>query len=204
MHMIFRAIFAASLLPALAVSPASAQAPQPQQPAKIIGDWGVHCAAAASPAPCEMQQTATQSKTHRRVSSVSIALVPKQNRYILQIAVPLGVALSKGMKIIATGYNGKAMAYRRCDSAGCYVEGLSDAKTIDALGGATGAAKIEVASMNGRTVDLPFSLRGFADARKEMEDRAREKAGSAPAAPPATPAATAPQTDTTEDTAPQP
>ena len=72
------------------------------------------------------------------------------------------------------------MAYRRCDAAGCYVEGLLDGRGIDALAGASGPARVEIVSADGRVIDLPFSLRGFADARKDMEDLARQK--SAPAA----------------------
>jgi hypothetical protein len=59
-----------------------------------------------------------------------------------------------------------------------------DKKVIDALSSVTGAAKIEIASPTGRVIDLPFSLRGFADARKAMTDLAREKTAASAAAPP--------------------
>jgi invasion protein IalB len=171
-----RAVSAALLLATLAIAPVGAQTPPAAAPdTKVIGDWGVHCFASASPSPCEMQQTATQNKTGRRVLGMSIAYAPLNGRYIFQIAVPLGVSLAKGVKILASGYDGQAMAYRRCDAAGCYVEGIMDAKGVDALTGASGAAKIEIASADGRTIDLPFSLSGFADARKAMEDLARQK-----------------------------
>jgi invasion protein IalB len=177
-----RAVCAALFLATLAASPVCAQAQTPPAAApKVTGDWGVHCFAAASPSPCEMQQTATQNKTGNRVLGVSIAFVPHEGRYIFQIAVPLGVSIAKGVKIAAPGYAAPAMAYRRCDNGGCYVEGMFDGKSIDALAAASGPAKIEIASADGRTIDLPFSLRGFSDARKAMEDLAREKA--APAKP---------------------
>ncbi len=175
-----RAACAALILATLAASPVCAQeqAPKPASTTetKVIGDWGVHCFTVASPSPCEMQQTATQNKTRQRVLGVSIAYAPLNGRYVFQVAVPLGVSLAKGVKILATGYNGAAMAYRRCDPAGCYVEGLIDGKSIDALAAASGPAKVEIASADGRTLDLPLSLRGFADARKDMEDLARQKA----------------------------
>jgi invasion protein IalB len=171
---------AALFLATVTVAPAGAQTPPPAPASapetKVIGDWGVHCFASASPSPCEMQQTATQNNTGRRVLGMSIAYAPANSRYIFQIALPLGVSLAKGVKILATGYNGVAMAYRRCDAAGCYVEGIMDVKAVDALGGASAPSKIEIASADGRVIDLPFSLRGFTEARKAMEDLARQKA----------------------------
>ena len=182
---VYRAALTALMLTALAASPLCAQTPPATPPAnaaqaKASGDWGVRCAAGSSVSPCEMVQVATQNKTGRRVLSVSLAFVPQNNRYIFQLAVPLGVLLAKGVKIIATGYNEPAMIYRRCDSAGCYVEGLVDAEMIDALAKASGPAKVEITSADGRTVDLPFSLRGFSEARKNMEDLARQKAVAKP------------------------
>jgi invasion protein IalB len=175
---------AALALGALAAAPVCAQtgsstATAPQS--KLFGDWGVHCSSSASGAPCEMQELVTQNKTGQRVMSTSIAYAPAQNRYIFQLSVPLGVSLAKGARIVANGYNGAPMAFRRCDRGGCYVEGLIDTKTLDALTAATGPGKIEIASPDGRTVDLPFSLNGFVEARKAMTDMARAKAGSSTA-----------------------
>ncbi|HUB85354.1 MAG TPA: invasion associated locus B family protein [Rhizomicrobium sp.] len=178
-----RAAFAGMILSALATVPVCAQtgasAPAQTAPqAKLYGDWGVRCYSPGSASPCEMQELVTQNKTGQRVMSTSIAYAPAQNRYIFQLAVPLGVSLAKGARIVADGYNGAPMAFRRCDRGGCYVEGLIDTKALDALQAATGPAKIQIASPNGRSLELPFSLRGFADARKAMTDMARDKASA--------------------------
>jgi invasion protein IalB len=176
-----RAALAILVLGALAATPVCAQTdnPAPAQSApqsKLFGDWGVRCYPSASASPCEMQELVTQTKTGQRVMSTSIAYAPAQNRYVFQLAVPLGVSLAKGARIVADGYKGAPMAFRRCDRGGCYVEGLIDTKTLDALDATNGAAKVEVASPNGHSITLPFSLRGFADARKAMTDMARDKA----------------------------
>jgi invasion protein IalB len=178
-HNSFRAIFTSFLLAAVAVSPVCAQT----QPAtakapetKFIGDWGVRCFATVSASPCEMQETATQTKTGQRVMNISVAFVPRQSRYIFQLALPLGVSLAKGAKIVAQSFSAPTMAFRRCDRSGCYVEGFIDPKIIDALGHDGGAAKILIASNDGRSIGLPLSLKGFAEARTAMEDLAREKA----------------------------
>jgi invasion protein IalB len=178
----FRAALALLILGVLGAAPVCAQTRNPQAApqTRLIGDWGVRCYPAASLTPCEMQEMATQKKTGKRVMSTSIAFAPAQNRYILQLMVPLGVSLAKGARIVANGYSGAPMAFRRCDRAGCYVEGLIDVKTLDALGAVTGAGKVEIASPTGQSIDLPFSLRGFADARKAMTDLARKKAAAGP------------------------
>src|ERR1700761_9175252 len=111
-----------------AKAPASAPSAAPATEAKVIGDWGVHCFTAPSVSPCEMQQTAMQNNTGRRVLGMSLAYAPQNGRYIFQIAVPLGISLAKGVKIVGAGYTNGAMAYRRCDAAGCYVEGIMDAR----------------------------------------------------------------------------
>jgi len=183
-NIVFLPAAAIALLAGVA-SPACAQvalaAPSASAPAanassvKLFGDWGVRCFAAPAHAPCEMQEAVTEKKNGARILGVSIALAPAQGRYIFQLAVPLGVSLAKGAKIEASNYSAPAMAYRRCDRGGCYVEGLIDGKVIDALARSAPSAKVEIAAMDGRTVDLPFSLRGFADARKDMEERSHGK-----------------------------
>jgi invasion protein IalB len=178
MPLSLRTALAAVILGAFAASPVCAQTQNPSQTtpqAKMFGDWAVRCYASANVSPCEMQELVTQNKTGERVMSTSIAYAPAQNRYVLQLTVPLGVSLAKGARIVAQGYNGAPMAFRRCDRGGCYVEGLIDTKTLDALAAASGPGKIEITSPDGRTIDLPFSLNGFVEARRTMTDLAREK-----------------------------
>jgi invasion protein IalB len=178
--------FVAALLALLPMGAMAQTAGQPLKPSadQHIGDWDVVCYPVSSPSPCEMLEVATQAKTGQRVMKVSIAFASQQNRYILQVALPLGVALAKGVRIVASTYNAPAMAYRRCDREGCYVEGFVAAKALDTLAGSAPDGKIEVAAASGNVIGLPFSLKGFTDARKAMEDLAREKAvTSAPAKP---------------------
>src|ERR1700761_6173006 len=142
--MSLRAIFAVSLAAMFAASPVWAQsqpAPAKAPDTKVFGDWGVRCYPASPASPCEMQETLTQKKTGDRILSMSVAFVPKQSRYVFQLAVPLGVSLAKGAKIVAKGFDGPPMMFRRCDRGGCYVEGFIDDKTIDALAASSGQAK---------------------------------------------------------------
>ena len=162
--------------------PALAQNAPVATDVKNFGDWTLHCVPGALP-PCEMFQT-TRNKANRRVTSIAIAFLPRQERYALQISTPLGVSFAKGVKIAASGFTSQAMPYLRCDSAGCYVQGAIQSGALDALGASRPEAKLSMVFVDGRSVELPLSLRGFSDARTAMESLAREKLAQAkPASP---------------------
>ena len=160
---------------------------------KAVGDWTVRCFPIKSPSPCDMFELLADKKNGRRVMSLSIAYVPQQDRHAIQIALPLGVALAKGVQLQSDSFTSPLMRYRRCDRAGCYVEGLIDNASVDALARAQGQAKVKFSAYGGRDYALPFSLSGFSEARNTMMDLARSHVklagNSAPAAAsaPATP-----------------
>jgi invasion protein IalB len=185
MKTISRILLAAAF--AMAASPVFAQA-QPAQPkpdvTKQYGDWLVRCYPVSSPSPCDMFELLAQKKTGNRVMSMSFAYAPKENRYVVQIAVPLGVALKNGLTIKAGTYSSPALRFRRCDRGGCYVEGVTDAAMIDALSQNTGQAKATIASDEGRVLDVAFSLTGFGEARNAMAELAKQKAVALPPPPP--------------------
>jgi len=190
------ALSAAALL--LIAAPALAQTQQqpPQgrgglvaNETKAVGDWTVRCFPIKSPSPCDMFELLADKKNGRRVMSLSIAYVPQQDRHAIQIALPLGVALAKGVQLTSDTFNSPLMRYRRCDRAGCYVEGLIDNKSVDALAGSQGGAKVKFSAYGGRDYALPFSLNGFSEARNTMMELARShvklsgNAAPAPTAP---------------------
>lgn len=159
------------------------QAPLKPDVTKQYGDWLVRCYPVASPSPCDMFELLAQKKSGNRVMSVSFAYAPKANRYVVQIAVPLGVELSKGLTIKAGEYASPILRFRRCDRGGCYIEGVTDASILDALGQNGGQAKASIASTEGKSLDINFSLNGFGEARTAMADLAKQKATAAPAQP---------------------
>jgi invasion protein IalB len=159
------------------------QAPLKPDVTKQHGDWLVRCYPVASPSPCDMFELLAQKKSGNRVMSVSFAYAPKANRYVVQIAVPLGVELSKGLTIKAADYASPTLSFRRCDRGGCYIEGVTDPAMLDALGQNGAQAKASIVSTEGKTLDINFSLNGFAEARSEMAELAKQKATAAPAQP---------------------
>lgn len=184
-----------------------AAAPVTPSETKPFGDWTVRCFPVKTPSPCDMFELLANKKTGQRVMSVSIAYLPGTDRHVIQIAVPLGVMIQKGLVLSSDTFTAPVFHYRRCDRGGCYVEMVFDNQAVDALKGST-SAKIEVVALGGKTFDIPFSLNGFGDAHGAMVDLARKKTGSSapsdatPPAPAASGATTPAPDNSTPDQTP--
>ena len=179
----------------LALSGAALAQPAPGQDvsrpeAKTIGDWTVRCFPIESPSPCDIFQEQDYQKTGQRVLSISIAFVPSMNRHIIQVTVPLDVAIPKGITMQSDTYTSPVLKYRMCTREGCFVQTAIDNALVEALARSSGTGKINVEADGGKKVALTFSLKGFAAAHDDMaaQAKAKAKAPEAAAAPaPATP-----------------
>lgn len=173
------ALASLALLASLMTSPSRAQqGPQGPNETKVIGDWTVRCFAGKSPSPCDMFQLLADKRSGRRVMSLSIAYLPAQDKHIIQIAVPLGVQLSKGIVMSANAFTSPTLHYRRCDRGGCYVEGFIDNSSIDGLARSSATSQVQFTAYGGKTFGLKFSLNGFAEAHNTMSDLARARINS--------------------------
>jgi invasion protein IalB len=185
-----RSLVGGAIAAALLVASAAAQtAPGGNQPlapseTKQFGDWMVRCfPVSKSPSPCDMFELLANKKSGDRVMSVSIAYIPSTDKHVIQIAVPLGVLIQKGVVLTSDKYTSPMLNYRRCDRGGCYVEMLFDNTAVDQLAGSTGPARIKIVAFGGKEFDIPFSLNGFSDAHGTMTDLARKKVSSSAPAP---------------------
>jgi invasion protein IalB len=182
---------AALAAPAPGAAPAATAPIQPTE-TKTFGDWTVRCYPVASPSPCDMYELLANKQNNQRILSLSIAYLPSGDRHVIQVAVPLGVLIPKGLVIESDTFTSPTLRYRRCDRGGCYVEMLFDNGAVNSLASATGPAKIKITADNGKVFEIPFSLNGYSDAHGAMVDLARKKtAERPPATPPAAPAAPA-------------
>jgi len=180
---------AASAQPAPGGAPGTSAPLQPNE-TKTFGDWTVRCYPIASPSPCDMYELLANKQNNQRVMSLSIAYLPSGDKHVIQVAVPLGILIPKGLVIESDTYTSPLLRYRRCDRGGCYVEMLFDNAAINALATASGPARIKIVADNGKVFEIPFSLKGYGDAHGAMVDLARKKtAERPPAAPPQAPAA---------------
>jgi invasion protein IalB len=173
--------------------PAPAAAPLKPSESKPYGDWTVRCFPVQSPSPCDMFEMLASKTSGQRVMSISIAYLPASDKHVIQIAVPLGIAIQQGLTLESDTYTSPQLHYRRCDRAGCYVEMLMDNQAVTALSTATGSAKVKIVADGGKVFEIPFSLNGFADAHGAMADLARKKTEKPADTPPEhTPAAHTP------------
>ena len=162
---------------ALAQAPAAAPAAPPPPPeVKNIGDWLVRCYPAQTQSPCDMYQQQNDAKSQQRVLAVSIAYIPHIDKHAIQISVPLGVSVTRGVVLQAGSYTSPAMPYRRCDRGGCYVEMLLDNPVIDQLNHAGDTALLKITADDGKNYQLKISLNGFTAAHDSMAEQARAKA----------------------------
>lgn len=169
--------------PAFAQAPAAAPAAPPPPPPEVknIGDWLVRCYPAQTQSPCDMYQQQNDAKSQQRVLAVSIAYIPHLDKHAIQISVPLGVSIERGVVLQAGSFNSPVMPYRRCDRAGCYVEMLIDNSTIDQLNHGGSDALIKVTADDGKNYQLKLSLNGFTAAHDSMTEQAKAKAKAPPA-----------------------
>jgi invasion protein IalB len=195
--------------PAAAPAPAAAAQRDPNAPVltETHQDWTLRCFNVRGPAPCDMQQMAA-NRQRQRVLSVSLAYIPQNDRYALQVVVPLGIAIAKGMTLNAGDKTLRGVRFNRCSRDGCFVELIVDAATVDALS-KVGAQTLIIVFPYGQTKDvkLPLSLKGFVPALARLKVVARERhvPSRQPAAPrPGAPAAPAPAAPAPAAPAPAP
>lgn len=164
---------------------AAAQQPTPAPEVKRIGDFAVRCFPVKSVAPCDLYEDRVNKDTGQRVLAMSLAYMPSQNRYVLQLTVPLGVMIEKGVVVTGAAFTSPPLPFRRCDQAGCYVEAPVTKELIDQFAKLGSDAKLRVVpdGGDGKPFELPFSFDGFSSAHDEMVASNKAKAVNEAAAP---------------------
>jgi len=95
----------------------------------------------------------------------------------MQVIVPTGVSLAKGMSLAAGQRALNGVKFNRCERDGCYVEMLVDAPTVNALSAAGKSTNVTVIGYGaGNEFKLPVSLNGFPEALERMKGLARDRA----------------------------
>jgi invasion protein IalB len=163
----------AAAAPTAAAAPA-ASASGPRQ----FGEFIVRCAQGKSVAPCDLYEERGDKNTGQRLIGFSIGYMPSTSHYIMQIAVPLGVSLDRGVIVSGGSFNSPKLPYRRCDQGGCYVETIIDKSLIDAFAKLGDDAKVKVAADGGKIYDFTFSFKGFSAAHDDMVAQNKAKAVS--------------------------
>lgn len=176
------AVFLAVALAGLAGGAARAQqadapsAPPSPPETKNVGDWQIRCFAVKNGHPCDMFQEMANKDTKQRILSLSLAYDPSVDRHLMQLTVPLDVALQKGVTIQTDNYTSPALKYRMCTREGCFVQMIADNAMVESLAKSGPQGKINIWGDNGKSYGLQFSLKGFSSAHDDMVSQARAKA----------------------------
>ena len=160
---------------AVAQQQAPAEPPGPPE-VKTVDDWQVRCFPVSNANPCDIFQEQVDQRTRQRVLSVSIAFSPSADRHLVQITVPLDIAIQKGLTIQTDSYTSPVLKYRMCTREGCFVQTVADNAMIESLAKSGPDGKINIVTDAGKTFALTFSLKGFSAAHDEMVRLARIKA----------------------------
>ena len=150
--------------------------PQPEIAAERFDDWFYRCAgpkgAATEHINCEVVQIA-QTKNGEEVinvMTVSLSYVTQQNekKAVMTILTPLNVLLPAGLGFGVDEGKTVTLAFRNCNHAGCWIQSLAPPELIESLkGGKSGLAKMQL--LDGKAIDVKFSLKGLGNAIKALE-----------------------------------
>lgn len=179
---------AAALLATLAAAPAQdAAAQQQQQPkpsvSKDIEGWTLRCFDNKDVQRCKITEVLVNKKTGRQVLGVSLQYFPDQKRSLVEIGVPLGMALENGASVVTDTYKTGTLRYTICYPQGCYVATAVDEGAVEQLGRATKASVDVVQYGSGKKLSIPFPMDGFSAAYRAMVENSHGAPAAAPAAP---------------------
>lgn len=133
-------------------------------------DWALECFGES--ATCQISHRVIAAEGSQVVVVLAILAGDADGPVELQLAVPLGVSTTSGVRLTIGNQYQANIPIARCTPQGCLVEGtVSDALMAAMRRGSRG--QISVVNEAGNTIDLPFSLMGFTASFSTMIERNR-------------------------------
>lgn len=124
-----------------------------------------------------MVQSVVDQEINKALLTMSLAYSPEQDKYAIQIALPLGIALQPGITIkVDEDFEVGGIPIVRCEPIGCLIEAEAATDLIDAFKSGTNGS-IYFAAVSGQVTALPFSLEGFSGALKKLQQETKTKMG---------------------------
>jgi len=150
--------------------PAAASVPgEPVLTTATYGDWILRCVRAGDggtgPQTCEVVQSIVLPNQQAPIAQIAIGSVDKTSGLRLTIVVPVAVSLGKGPTITGTGSSVLFdLSWRRCLPSGCYADISLTPEAVKMLRARAEPATLTFRDSAESDVNLPFSMRGFAQA----------------------------------------
>jgi invasion protein IalB len=132
----------------------------------VYDDWRLACPAAGGKGGCVARQDVVDGKSGAHVATLSLA------GRALTIVVPFNVLIAAQLGVAVADGKPRMVPYATCTEAGCVASMTVDDALRASLRGAD-RGRILFARMDRQTVQVPFSLHGFARA----DDAAKRAAG---------------------------
>lgn len=155
--------------------PAAAAQPQADQSKPSIteqrfGQWALQCSSDKSMnPPCQIMYRLASADGKQVAAVISMAKAA-QGDVGMQMALPLGFAVQKGVKIDFGPRFSTVASVSRCTAQGCLVEGLTPKNMLAAMLKEK-SGLITVQMMEGKSINLPVQLDGFSQAYQAMSGK---------------------------------
>lgn len=144
-------------------------APAPNSASFGFDAWLVRCETGGEKAACGMSQQILDQRSRRPVLQLLLAHAREEKGHQLVAVLPLGVTVPPGIAI-EIGETKRNVAFTQCLPMGCVAPLAADASLIAAMkSGSEG--RVGVVDRAGKTVAVPFSLKGFEPAFKKLEEQ---------------------------------
>jgi invasion protein IalB len=143
--------------------------PSPNSSSFGFEAWLVRCETAGDKAGCGMSQRVMDQRSSRPVLQLHLGRAPKGEGHQLVAVLPLGVSVPQGIAI-EIGKTKRNVAFTQCLPGGCVAPLAVDQALAETMK-AGGEGRVGVVDREGKTVAVPFSLKGFAPAFKKMEEQ---------------------------------
>lgn len=133
------------------------------------GDWIVLCSEQDKSQTCLMTQQQRKTDTNQLVIAAEIS-AGENNQARGTLVLPFGLGLEAGMTFqVDNGPVSKPARFSTCVPAGCIVQVLFDAPTLESLRAGSTVKLVTKAHETGQDVILGLSLKGFATALDRLQ-----------------------------------
>ncbi|MCG8510606.1 MAG: invasion associated locus B family protein [Rhodospirillales bacterium] len=155
----------------ISATPLAAEVPDRQS--EVYGDWTVRCIKRENAPPCDMVQFAHRKESGEQVMQFSLAFAGEEDRYGVQVILPLGILIQPGVVIrVDEKADITDFEVTRCERQGCFIERLVTGKDIQPFKGGN-KGLIAVFDRQGEALILPLSFAGFSKSLEVMTKRNR-------------------------------
>ena len=153
---------------------------EPQQTSATFGDWVVRCdrpVQAGGKRLCEAAQSLIVKGQQGPIAQIAFGRAPQETgtdpTLTLTVLLPVNIAFDKPPKLGAGAddIGSTPLTFRRCVPGGCLADAKPNAALMKDLRAATRPGRLSFTDASERTLTLPISFRGLAQA---LDDLAKE------------------------------